>query len=192
MYQFTKSFVTSCDSCQKNKARHQVRLGTPILPDIPLSPWESMSVDMCGPFPTTKNGNDYIIGFIDNLTREAIIIPCKQTLTAKGAVSLFMKFVLSRTGIPAQINSDRGPQFIANFWQTLWKALGTKSVLSAPYHPQSNAYIERQNKTFIENIKGFINARMDDWEDYITPYEFAYNNSVHPGLGDTPFFLSHG
>jgi hypothetical protein len=33
---------------------------------------------------------------------------------------------------------------------------------------------------------------MDDWEDYITPYEFAYNNSVHPGLGDTPFFLSHG
>jgi hypothetical protein len=70
--------------------------------------------------------------------------------------------------------------------------LGTKVALSAPYHPNSNPYIERQNKTLLENLRSFVNARQDDWEECIPAYEFAYNNSYNPSLGDTPFFLSHG
>jgi hypothetical protein len=44
----------------------------------------------------------------------------------------------------------------------------------------------------LENLRSFINARQDDWEEHIPTYEFAYNNSYNPNLGDTPFFLSHG
>ncbi len=62
---------------------------------------------------------------------------------------------------------------------------------SAPYHPQSNPFIERQNKTFSETLQSFVNARQDDWEDYLPMYEFGYNNTVNPSLGATPFFLSH-
>eukprot|EP00961_Rhodomonas_salina_P211861 2860785-Rhodomonas_salina.1 len=98
---------------------------------------------------------------------------------------------MPRTGIPRQINSDRGPQFISNIWKNLWKLLGTELAVSAPYHDNSNALIERQNKTFLENVKSYINAWQDDWEDHIGPSEFTYNNSYNQSLGDTPFFLSH-
>ena len=65
-------------------------------------------------------------------------------------------------------------------------------ALSAPHHPKSNPYIERQNKTFQEALTSFCNARQDDWDECLIPYEFAYNTSVNPSLGETPFFLNHG
>ena len=192
MHHHVEQFVNSCDVCQKNKASHQRRLGTAQLPDLPLEPWERMSIDFCGPFPTSPNGNDSIVGFICNLVRESIILPCKKSITSKGTVKLFIRHVLPRTGLPKVINSDRGPQFVSHFWQNLWKALGTKVALSAPYHPNSNPYVERQNKTLLENLRSFVNARQDDWEKCLPLYEFAYNNSFNASLGDTPFFLSHG
>ena len=192
MYHHVEQYVTSCDACQKNKASHQRKRGIAQLPDLPLEPWEGMSVDFCGPFPTTKNGNDFIAGFVCNLSREAILLPCKSTINSKGTVELYIARVLPRTGIPQVLNSDRGPQFISHFWRHLWKMLKTRVALSAPYHPNSNPWVERQNKTLLESLRSFVNARQDDWEECLPMYEFAYNNSYNPSLGDTPFFLSHG
>eukprot|EP00961_Rhodomonas_salina_P037487 503739-Rhodomonas_salina.1 len=73
MLHHTEQFVRSCDACQKNKASHQRKLGTPQIPELPSEPWERMSVDYCGPFPKSKEGNDYIVGFVCNLVREAIV-----------------------------------------------------------------------------------------------------------------------
>eukprot|EP00960_Hanusia_phi_P019254 568306-Hanusia_phi.AAC.1 len=70
-------------------------------------------------------------------------------------------------GVPKVIQSDRGPQFIANFWKYLWKALGTKVALSAPYHPESNSLIERQNAVFIESLRAYVSALQDDWDDHL-------------------------
>eukprot|EP00961_Rhodomonas_salina_P151770 2042907-Rhodomonas_salina.1 len=47
-------YVRSCDSCQKMKSSQLLKLGTPQLPDVPTEPWEKISVDFCGPLPTTK------------------------------------------------------------------------------------------------------------------------------------------
>ncbi len=92
------------------------------------------------------------MNFICNLTREAILVPCLKTITAKETAKLFFKHVFPRTGLPQVIHSDLGPQFIAQFWRDLWKKLQTKVALSAPHHPKSNPYIKRQNKTFQEAL----------------------------------------
>ncbi len=57
-----------------------------------------------------------------------------------------------------------------------------------PHHPKSNSnpFIERQNKTFHEAITLFCNARQDDWDECLTPYEFAHSTSVNLSL-----FLNH-
>ncbi len=56
MYHGVDQYVLLCDACQKNQSSHQRRLGTTQLLDIPLTPWEQVSVDGCGPFPLTARG----------------------------------------------------------------------------------------------------------------------------------------
>jgi hypothetical protein len=109
------------------------------------------------------------------MTREAILVPCSKTITAKETARLYFKNVFPRTGLPQVIHSDLGPQFIAQFWKYLWKKLQTKVALSAPHHPKSNPYIEKQNKKIQEALTSFWNARQDNWDECLTPYEFAYN-----------------
>jgi hypothetical protein len=65
-------------------------------------------------------------------------------------------------------------------------------ALFAPYHPESNALIERQNKSFLENLKSYVGTLHDDWDEHLISYEFAYNASVNPSTGECPFFLTHG
>ncbi len=104
------------------------------------------------------------MNFICNLTREAILrlvkVPCLKTITAKETAKLSFKHVFPRTGLFQVIQSDRLPQFIAQFWGYFWKKLQTKLgvALSAPHHPKSNPYVERQNKTFQEALIPFCNC----------------------------------
>ncbi len=100
------------------------------------------------------------MNFICNLTREATLVPCLKTITAKETAKLYFKHVFPRTWLFQAIHSDLGPQFIAQFWRYLWKKLQTKVALSASHHPKSNPYVpvERQNKKFQEALTYFCNA----------------------------------
>ncbi len=187
-----QQYVASCDACQKCKASHQRKLGLPQIPEIPLEPWTLVTLDFSGPFPMTKQGVNMVLVVICNLTKEVMLIPCKNTETGKSTAELYFKYVFKHKGIPKFINCDRGPQFISHFWVHLWKCLGTKVRLPAPYHPQSQANAERQNKTFKENLTIYVNARQDDWDECLIAYEFAYNTAYHSSLGDSPYFLNHG
>lgn len=191
MKQSVEDYVTSCDLCQKNKTRTQRLLRDPKLPDIPLEPWEVVSVDFCGPLPRTKNGHDLVLACTCILTKESLFIPTVTTITAKGTAKLFVHHVFRFKGLPHRIISDRGPQFTANFWQEVWKILDTNTSLTAPYHPQSNP-VERDNKTFEAGLRAYVNARNNDWDDKLILFEFAYNDTVNPSTGQTPFYLNSG
>ena len=88
--------------------------------------------------------------------------------------------------------SDRGPQFISQFWKEFLKLLKTKQALTAPYHPEANALTKRFNRTFQEGLRSFVNGLQDDWEDCLILFEFAYNDSEHPSTGSTLFYLNYG
>jgi hypothetical protein len=177
----------------KTYARIRQRYMWPhMIPELPSLPWEYVSMDFCGPFPKTKSGKDNVLVVVDNLTRLSVFIPCTTEVTAKETAELFLMHVWKLHGLPRRINSDRGPQFISHFWKELWKSLATKVALSAPYHPESNSIVERQNDTFQQSLRSFVNARQNDWDSKLIFYEFAYNSSVHPSTGETPFFLNYG
>jgi hypothetical protein len=48
------------------------------------------------------------------------------------------------------------------------------------------------NRTLIENLRAYVNARQNNWDDYLIPFEFAYNDSVSATTGYTPFQLTMG
>jgi len=63
-----KTYVTGCQSCQRNKIIHQ-RRRTELHPhSIPEECWESISVDLIGPLPESK-GCNAILAVIDRFSR---------------------------------------------------------------------------------------------------------------------------
>ena len=186
-----EDYVSTCDSCQKHKVWTQKRYRDPKIPMPSTEPWATVSIDFCGPFPKTHRGNDFVMAVTCTLIKESLFCPCKTTITSSGTAKLYVDQVFRYKGCPQKIISDRGPQFVAKFWQTLWKLLGTTSALTASYHPQANP-IERDNRTFEDGLKSFVNARQDDWDDRLILFEFAFNNTVNPSTGQTPFYLGQG
>jgi hypothetical protein len=43
----------------------------------------------------------------------------------------------------------------------------------------------------IEALRTYVSHRHDNWDEYLLYFEFAYNNSVNPSTGMSPFILSY-
>jgi hypothetical protein len=187
-----REYVTSCHACQSNKAVNQQPMGLLQPIPIPERRWEVVTMDLIGPLPKTRNGYDAIFVCVDKLSKMVHYIPTTTTATAPKLAQLFMREVVRIHGIPSTIISDRDTRFTSQFWGELWRRTGTKLAMSTAYHPQSDGQTERANRTLEEILRATINAKQNDWDEYLTTAEIAYNNSVNASTGETPFFLNSG
>jgi len=72
-------------------------------------------MDLIGPLPGSRKGNKYILTTVDYATRypEAVALPSTEaSCIAKELITLF-----SRVGIPEEILSDQGANFMSDLLQ---------------------------------------------------------------------------
>ena len=97
--------------------------------------------------PTTTQGNDAIVVFVDRLSKLVHLQPCKTTITAMEFASVFMWQVFRLHGMPREIVSDRDTRFVSEFWRNVCTMLGVQQSMSTAFHPQSDGQTERANRT---------------------------------------------
>ena len=85
--------------------------------------------------PRTAKGYDSIWVIINRLTKIAHFHPVRVKYTVATYAELYIACILSLHGVPKTIVSDRGPQFVAKFWEALHKSLCTKLLHNLAYHP---------------------------------------------------------
>jgi hypothetical protein len=95
-------------------------------------------MDFITRLPTTQKGNDSIWLIVDRLTKSVHFIPVKISYRPPEYADLYIAQIVRLHGIPKTIVLDRGPQFIAHFWEHLYKGLGTSLFHSTTYHPQTS------------------------------------------------------
>ena len=64
-----------------------------------------------------------------------------------------LRRLFSSYGLPEQLVSDNGPQFVSAEFATFLKENGVKHIRCAPYHPSSNGAVERFIQTFKRSMK---------------------------------------
>ena len=60
------------------------------------------------------------------------------------------------------------------------------------FHPQTNAVIERMNRTLLNMLSKCIDQNQSDWSSLLPFDLMAYRSSVHESTGFTPYFLVFG
>ena len=188
MYEDIRTYVKSCDSCQrrgKNK-RNQT------LHPIPVnSPFYQIGIDFVGPLPITKNENRYIIVAMDYLTKWPEAKPVKEA-TAEQAAKFIYEEIICRHGCPAKILSDQGSHFKNRMIEQLVQKFEIKHLFSTPYHPQTNGLVERFNRILCESLAKLSTDNENMWDKYIQPVLFAYRTTPQSTTKLTPFYLTYG
>jgi len=135
---------------------------------------------------------DTILVIVDRLTKQAIFIPAHDTITSADLARLFVLHVFSKHGIPSHVTSDRGLEFVSNFFQSLGTALDMRLHFTSGYHPEGDGQTEHMNQTLKQYLRVYCNYQQDNWSELLPLAEFAYNNAPSATTGVSPFFTNKG
>jgi len=185
-------YVTSCDSCQRNKASNQAPAGLLQPLDIPERRWDHITMDFVVQLPKTTKKHDAIVVFVEKLSKRTYFIPTTTDVTAPQVAEIFFNTIFKNHGLPKVIISDRDPKFTSRFWKALFEKLGTKLAMSTSHHPQTDGQTERMNRTMEEMLRAYTNYQQNNWDELLPAVEFAYNNSKNLSTGFTPFEIDLG
>ena len=88
---------------------------------------------------------DTILVIVNQLTKQAIFISAHDTIMSADLARLFVLYVFSKHGIPSHVTSDRGLEFVSNFFQSLGTALDMWLHFTSGYHPEGDGQTEHMN-----------------------------------------------
>ena len=122
----------------------------------------------------------------------AHFIATDTNITAEGTADLYLRHVFKHHGLPEDVVSDRGPQFVSKFTRCLLELLGIQGNRSTAYHPESDGQTERVNQTLEQYLRIYCDFHQDDWSQLLPLAEFAYNNAMNSSTKMSPFYANYG
>jgi len=105
---------------------------------------------------------------------------------------LFVLHVFSKHGFPSHVTSNRGSEFVSNFFRSLGTALEMQLHFTSGYHPEGDGQTEHMNQTLEQYLHVYYNYQQDNWSELLSLAEFAYNNAPSATTGVSPFFANKG
>ena len=99
---------------------------------------------------------------------------------------------ITRFGCPESLHSDQGRIFEAKLFTSLTKLLQIDKTRTTAFHPQSNAVIERTNRTLLNMLAKTTDKHQRNWSELLPYVMLAYRTSVHESTSYTPYFLLFG
>jgi len=154
-------------------------------------PWQYISVDFITKLPVSK-GYDSILVVCNRFSKMLYFMVMIEKITVEKLARLFRDNVWKLHGLPESVISDREPQFVTGLTRELNKILGIETKLSIAYHPQTDKQTERTNQELEQYLRMYVNHRQNNWSEWLTMAEFAFNNKVHTAMKSSPFKINYG
>ncbi|KAI2666816.1 Transposon Tf2-6 polyprotein [Labeo rohita] len=186
MEQDVQRYVRGCRECAISKTPKHLPSGKLLPLPTPNRPWSHLGVDFITDLPAS-GGNTCILVIVDRFSKFCRLIPLKGLTTAWETAQLLFNHVFRPYGLPEDIVSDRGPQFISRVWRAFFRLLGVTVSLSSGYHPQTNEQTERKIQKVGQFLRTFCHGHQSTWNQYLGWAEYAQNSLRQATTGLTPF-----
>ena len=187
MRKVIKAWCQACEACFTRAA------GPP--PHIPLTPipvagsWDRVVVDMLQ-LPRSQSGNQYLVVFIDYLTKWVEAFPTHDQ-TALTIARLLIEEIVPRHGTLRTLLLDRGANFLSKLMAEIYRLLGVRKLNTAAYHPQSDGLAEHFHRT-ITNMMAKSGRDKRAWDIKLPYLLFAYRAAKQDSTWASPFQLLYG
>ena len=142
-----------CVACQSSKIQTHVRAPLQKV-SVPQRRFDHILVDLVGPLPPS-DGFTHLLTVVDRFSCWPEAIPLNDTSSISCARALIYHWI-ARFSVPADMSSDREPQFTSKLWTSMAELLGTQLHHTTSYHPQANGLVER----FHHHLKSALQARL--------------------------------
>ena len=186
-----KEYVLACTVCARGKTSHRPSVGLLRPLPIPGRPWSHIALDFVTGLPPS-NGKTVILTIVDRFSKAVHFIGLPKLPSAHETAGLLTNHVFRLHGIPVDIVSDRGPQFISQVWKSFCQALGATVSLSSGFHPQTNGQSERANQDLESAIRCVAAINPSSWNSQLCWIEYAHNSLSSAATGVSPFEASLG
>ena len=178
-----ESLVKSCTNCAETASNptkvplHQW--------DIPAKPWQRLHVDFAGPYRKKM----WML-VVDAYSKWPEVVMMEST-TAE-ATTKQLQQIFSTHGLPLQIISDNGPQFVAETFQQFCMSRGIQHLTTAPYNPSSNGEVERFVRTFKLAIDKVNPSTVTELQDSVVNFLARYRSTPHSVTNQSPSEMLNG
>ena len=184
-----KEFTAKCEQCQRHaptiyQPTEQLRAG---VAPYPFMRW---SMDIVGPLPASRQKR-FILIMTDYFTKW-VEAESYATIRAKDVQNFVWKFIICRHGLPYEIVTDNGSQFISLTFEEFCASWKIRLNKSTPRYPQSNGQAEATNKTILAGLKKRLEDKKGVWADELDGVLWSYRTTPRSATGQTPFALAYG
>jgi putative transposase len=127
------------------------------------------------------------LNVLDEGVREALAIEVDSSLPGKRVVRVLERLVELR-GAPRAIRMDYGPELLAEVFVAWCERRGIEMRYIQPGKPDQNAYIERFNRTYREDVlNAYVFVDLDQVRQISAEWIQIYNEErPHEALGSLP------
>ena len=138
----------------------------------------------------TVRGNCYLLMVEDSFSRYCRVnpVPNKEASTV---AKVLMNQHFNVYGLPDQLHSDKGKEFVNNLWRELFSEFKIQHTTTPPYNPSSNP-VDSFHRTIIAMLRMRGDGIQDNWDLWINASVFAYNTTVNSSTGVMPHYAMFG
>ena len=196
LYKAVELQCQTCPSCaiRTHDTKRKQGYMTPM--PIPMEPMDSIALDVFHYPSSSHDGEVYdrMLLCVCRLSGYLIAIPIPKLrhedkdegLTGRRAAHLVMERWVDRFGAPREICSDRGPQFVSQYFQTLCSKIGARSTMCLAGRHQGNGKAENTGKQLRRAVAKALTLRKGtNWVEVLPAVVQAWHETTGPS-GYTP------
>lgn len=185
-----ETFVKKCDDCQRYKYSTNKKMPMSVTTTA-SGAFQKVFLDLVGPLQPDVEQNKYILTLQCELSKFVECYPLQNKESETVSRAFVNNFIL-RYGIPEEIVTDQGTEFLAEIFKDTCKLLRIKNLSSTAYHHETLGSLENTHKSLGNYLRIQTAKTQNSWSSWINFWCFSYNNTVHTETKYTPYELVFG